>query len=426
MAMKGRCAFRLLKQGFLFQTRKQPANCLSGVSAVIVKDAGHRSAFEFERVLGALATSTLATLVWWTQKTDTRTNATCESLTDHLIGLTEDEHRVVHVFSSCSKSVVFVENCIEGKSGRGLFVEESSGSGFVLDDKGHILTNCHVIDSASRIRVTTADHLTFDCTVVGKDVQRDIAVIKAESAFIDKLTPLPLGDSSALMVGQKALAIGNPFGLDHTLSTGVVSALDRTINISENQNHFAENMRHMIQTDAAMNPGSSGGPLLDSSGRVIGMNTIIYSESGTSAGVAFAIPINTIKLVAGQLIRLGHPVRPGLGVSLLGDQITKNLGIEGVIIESNLGLDSHFHETYRDTAGRLKLGDIIVKIDRTTIKCVNDIYRAFQDVQVGDTVTVEYDRFNGKKRGRQFEVERHVIKIKARDINDEIEKAKES
>lgn len=180
-----------------------------------------------------------------------------------------------------------------------LEVPQGTGSGFVWDDAGHIVTNFHVVQGASNVMVTTADHTEVECALVGADPSRDIAVFKAKPRKEDVgLKPLPLGSSSTLKVGQRAITIGNPFGLDLTFTTGVVSALGRELPAMTGRP-----IANMIQTDAAINPGSSGGPLLDSSGRVIGMNTMIFSPSGASAGIGFATPIDALKLSVSQIIK---------------------------------------------------------------------------------------------------------------------------
>src|SRR4029077_6820537 len=205
-------------------------------------------------------------------------------------------------------------------------IPQGEGSGFVWDRQGHIVTNYHVISGADAAKVTLADRSTWDAKLVGVAPERDLAVLKID-APAGKLTPLPLGNSEGLKVGQSVFAIGNPFGFDQSLTTGVVSALGREI-----QSESGAPIRSVIQTDAAINPGNSGGPLLDSSGRLIGVNTAIYSPSGGSSGIGFAIPEHDVAWVVPDLIRYGRGQRPTLGVVLAPESVAQRLGIEGAVI----------------------------------------------------------------------------------------------
>ena len=205
-------------------------------------------------------------------------------------------------------------------------IPQGTGTGFIWDRSGIIVTNFHVVYRANKITITTHSNRSYEAKVIGAAPEKDIALLKIDASG-ELLEPLPLGDSSALAVGRKVLAIGNPFGLDSTLTVGVVSALGREIK-SLNQ----RTIRDVIQTDAAINPGNSGGPLLNSSGQIIGVNTAIRSPSGASAGIGFAIPINTLKNIVPQLIEHGKVVRPVMGVELLSDYWTKSLGARGVAI----------------------------------------------------------------------------------------------
>ena len=208
--------------------------------------------------------------------------------------LTSDEKLTIDLFRASSPSVVYITTLTRRQNWFSMNVEEipsGTGSGFVWDRRGHIITNFHVIENASRFEVTLADQTTWEADVVGKAPEKDLAVLRIE-APATSLEPLTVGESENLLVGQKVFAIGNPFGLDHTLTTGVISALGRAIT-SRDETRIED----VIQTDAAINPGNSGGPLIDSSGRLIGVNTLIYSPSGASAGIGFAIPVDTISWV---------------------------------------------------------------------------------------------------------------------------------
>ena len=242
---------------------------------------------------------------------------------------TDDERNSIEVFDTARPSVVFVTNqqlARDPYSFDLVTVPRGSGTGFVWNDKGYIVTNFHVIEGARQITITLQDQSTWPAEVVGLAPERDLAVLKIDSSKAI-LKALPLGDSGDLRVGRKVLAIGNPFGLDATLTTGVVSALGREI-ISPNQRKIT----NVIQTDAAINPGNSGGPLLNSEGKLIGVNTMIYSPSGASAGIGFAIPVNTVKEVVPELITHGKLVRPVLGVAVAPDQWAQQIGVEGVPI----------------------------------------------------------------------------------------------
>ena len=235
--------------------------------------------------------------------------------------LRPEEENTIAVFKSAAPSVVFVTNIAVRQD---VYLDEfaipqGSGSGFLWDREGHIVTNYHVVAGGNAFLVTLKDHTELPARLVGYEPRKDIAVLKVE-ARPEKLKPLPLGDSASLQVGQGTLAIGNPFGLDNTLTSGIVSALNRQV-----RSIGDVTIRDMIQTDAAINPGNSGGPLLDSSGNLIGMNMVIYSPSGASAGIGFAVPVNTIKRIVPQLIAYGHTVAPGIGITVLKDDIKARL-----------------------------------------------------------------------------------------------------
>ncbi len=306
---------------------------------------------------------------------------------------TDDEQNSIQVFESARPSVVFVTNqqlARDPYSFDLVTVPRGSGTGFVWSEKGYIVTNFHVVEGARKIMITLQDQSNWPAEVVGLAPERDIAVLKIKAPD-EKLKALPLGDSGKLRVGRKVLAIGNPFGLDATLTTGVVSALGREIE-SPNQRKIA----NVIQTDAAINPGNSGGPLLNSKGELIGINTMIYSPSGASAGIGFAIPVNTVKEVVPELITHGRLVRPVLGIAVAPDQWAQQIGIEGVPIlrvepnspAAQIGLQG----ARRNGWGQISLGDIIVAIDDQPTANDDQLLSALENYHPGDKVTLSYVR----------------------------------
>jgi S1-C subfamily serine protease len=269
-------------------------------------------------------------------------------------------------------------------------VPQGSGTGFVWDEKGRIVTNNHVVKGADSVRVILPDQSNYKAYQINTDPDKDIAVLWTDAPK-DKLKPLPVGESGKLQVGQHVYAIGNPFGLDHTLTTGIISALGRSM-----ESQSGHTIRGVIQTDAAINPGNSGGPLLDSSGRVIGVNSAILSPSGSWAGIGFAIPIDEVNRVVPMLIRNEKRVRPSLGISVAPDQFTKERGIDGVlVIDVTAGGPAEkagMRSTHRDEQGQIVWGDVIVAINKHRIHKLDDLYSALEDVQVGDTATVTVRR----------------------------------
>ncbi len=219
-----------------------------------------------------------------------------------------DERVNIAVYETSNAGVVNIDTLVGGGGLLGTEVDRGTGSGFVIDAQGHILTNYHVVSEAEALQVTLFDGSSFAASVVGVDPNNDVAVVRID-APAEKLRPLPLGESGALKVGQKVLALGNPFGLERTLTTGIISSLDRSMKAKNGRT-----IKGIIQTDAAINPGNSGGPLLDTRGRVIGMNTAILSSVGQSAGIGFAVPINTIQRVLRPLIERGRVIRADLGL----------------------------------------------------------------------------------------------------------------
>lgn len=315
------------------------------------------------------------------------------SITDPSVAT--DERNNVEVYRAAAPGVVFITS--SSGTGRGFFdygERRGTGSGSIIDKQGHILTNEHVVARAGRITVSLGGERTYPARVVGRDPDTDLAVIKID-APASELTVIPFGDSDALSVGQKVLAIGNPFGLDRTLTTGVISGLQRPIR--------ARNGRLIegaIQTDASINPGNSGGPLLDSRGRMIGINSQILSPSGASSGIGFAVSVDTARRVAPQLINSGYVARPRLGVvtralrSLAG-AVSAPTGSGLVIfgVEPNSPAAQAGLRAAGETAqGGVSLGDIITRVDGEEISDTDDLTRALERRTVGDTVRVEIVR----------------------------------
>lgn len=266
-------------------------------------------------------------------------------------------------------------------------IQRGTGSAFVWDNKGHIVTNYHVIQGADKAQVTLSDRSVWPAKLVGVAPEKDLAVLKIDIAA-SKLRPLPVGVSENLRVGQSVYAIGNPFGLDQTLTTGIVSALGREI-----ESVAGIPIRDVIQTDAAINPGNSGGPLLNSSGKLIGVNTAIYSPSGASAGIGFSIPVDVVRWVVPELIQYGKVKRPSLGVELARQQIVQRLGLKGAlvldVIKNSAADRAGILPTYRDGSGTIRLGDIIVGINNETVTSNNDLYLELEKFNPGDTVRVK-------------------------------------
>lgn len=299
-----------------------------------------------------------------------------------------DEQNTIDLFKSAAPSVVFI-NSIEIR--RGFFslnayeIPRGTGSGFVWDSEGRIVTNYHVIEDASQVEVTLADGSSWKASLVGAAPDKDIAVLQI-SAPAKRLQPIAVGDSRSLQVGQKVFAIGNPFGLDQTLTAGIVSALGREIKAVTGRN-----INEVIQTDAAINPGNSGGPLLDSSGLLIGVNTAIYSPSGGSAGIGFAVPVEAVNRVVPQIIRTGKVLRPGIGVTLANRSITERLGIRGVLVinvlEGSEAEKAGIRGT-RQVSASIVLGDIIVAVNGSKVEDYNDLRDQLELHEIGDSVTL--------------------------------------
>jgi S1-C subfamily serine protease len=345
-----------------------------------------------------------------------------------------DERRM-EVFERTAPSVVFIDTFTEQRDQFSTNVMEvplGSGSGFIWDDKGHVVTNYHVVRNArsasvailtrifpddddgkatklatvsttlSRTDTSTRPNTqktgitdykikVYKARVVGVDPGKDIAVLKVDAPVYD-LYPIEVGSSKGVRVGQTALAIGNPFGLDHTLTAGIISGLGREV-----RSPTGQPISNVIQTDAAINPGNSGGTLLDASGKLIGMNTAIYSPSGASAGIGFAIPVDTVKFIVDTLIRDGKVVRPVLGISYLQSKQARALGISKGVLVLDVPVDSPAYKagmkpTRRTESGLIEIGDIIVKVDQTEINTEGDLFQALENFKPGDKVKVTVNR----------------------------------
>ena len=315
--------------------------------------------------------------------------ATAQADSKYLSFATEDEANTMEIFEKASPAVVYVTNTELRRSFFTLNVEEiprGSGTGFVWDESGLVVTNFHVIAGAHKLTVTTAERAEYPADVIGVAPEKDLAVLRIEKPP-ETLATLPMGDSSELTVGRKVLAIGNPFGLDTTLTTGIVSALGREIAAPGQRT-----IRGVIQTDAAINPGNSGGPLLNSLGQLVGVNTAIYSPSGASAGIGFAIPVNTVKDVVPQLISYGKILRPMIGVELASDRWVRRYRIEGLpVVRAYPGLpaaEAGITGAYRGSRGQIVLGDIITHIDDKPIRSHDDFYGTLETYETGDQVKV--------------------------------------
>ncbi|HXY38433.1 MAG TPA: trypsin-like peptidase domain-containing protein [Vicinamibacteria bacterium] len=322
--------------------------------------------------------------------------------------LDPEERHTIALFKQASSSVAYITTQVERVDFWTRSVEQipaGTGSGFVWDEQGHVVTNYHMVQDADSAKVTLG-HDDYPARVVGAARDQDLAVLHIDAPR-SRLVPIRVGTSSRLQVGQKVYAIGNPFGLDYSLTTGIVSALGRTI-----QSVGGATIFDVIQTDAAINPGNSGGPLLDSGGRLIGINTAIYSPSGASAGIGFAVPVDTVNRIVPELIAHGRVVRPVLGVSLVDDRlngdITQGLGVEGALVRSvgrgtgaaQAGLEG----IARDRSGRVVAGDVIKDIDGKPVKSASDLQGRLASYKPGDLVTLTVWR-DGRTRQVQVRLQ---------------------
>lgn len=311
---------------------------------------------------------------------------------------TSQEEATIRLFEESSPSVVFITTSNVRQdywSMNEMEVPGGSGSGFIWNEDGYIVTNYHVIKDADKLQVSLADQTTWPATFVGAEPNKDLAVVKID-APINKLRPIELGSYDNLKVGQSAYAIGNPFGLDHTLTTGVISALGREIT-----SIAGTPIKDVIQTDAAINPGNSGGPLLDSSGRLIGVNTMIYSPSGASAGIGFSIPVDAVNWVVPDLIQYGRLQRPIVGIEMVPQQYVNRMGIEGIVvynISEGSGADqAGLKPLVRNRRGEWEVGDIITAINDNPVTKNNELLHELEKYEGGQTIRLTVIRDNRER-----------------------------
>jgi S1-C subfamily serine protease len=301
-----------------------------------------------------------------------------------------EERVTIDIFERAKRSVVHIATSerVRNLWTRNVYsIPRGTGSGFMWDEQGHVVTNYHVISDASDVRVRLNDGREYAAHLVGASPFHDLAVLRIDVAS-NRPPPLPIGTSADLRVGQTVYAIGNPFGLDWSLSTGIVSALDRSLDSDE-----GSEIEHLIQTDAAINPGNSGGPLLDSAGRLIGMNTAIYSPSGASAGISFAVPVDTINRVAPAIIAHGKYVRPSLDIEMdddLNELLSEHLGVEGVFVlrvdPKGPAAAAGLRGARLERGGTVVPGDVIVSVNDKPVTSAARLEARLDDFNPGDRV----------------------------------------
>ena len=331
---------------------------------------------------------------------------------------TQDEIQNISVYERCNEAVVNITTQIMGYDWflEPVVTSSGSGSGSIIDKRGYVVTNVHVIENASTITISLSDGSSYEGSVVGQDVESDIAVLKFTPPAGKELKTIAFGNSDSLKIGQKVIAIGNPFGLERTMTTGIISGLGRPI-----QESSSVIIRNMIQTDAAINPGNSGGPLLDSQGKMIGINTIIYSNSGSSSGVGFAVPVSTARRVVSDLLQYGKVNRGIMRLSLVqnssrianyaGYRISTGMIVssvaQGSLAESGGikgGTNAVRYGSTRNAQTIYLGGDIITGIDNIQISTLADYYSALEDKKPGDVVNVSVYR-NGRTQTLRITLE---------------------
>jgi S1-C subfamily serine protease len=328
--------------------------------------------------------------------------------------LASSERSTIELYSRARSSVVHITNIQLARDRVSLDITripQGTGTGFIWDDQGHVVTNYHVIENAQEVSVNFGGGKAAFARLVGYAADKDLAVLKVDVPK-SGLNPIDIGKSSDLQVGQSVFAIGNPFGLDQTLTTGVISGLGREI-LSVTQ----QPIQGVIQTDAAINPGNSGGPLLDSAGRLVGVNTAIYSPSGTYAGIGFAVPVDMVNHIVPQLIRTGRVDRAGIGVSLWPDATVEQLRKDGVlksagalvldIVEDSGAAQAKMNPTRRRPDGRMIWGDLVTAVDGKKVETILELLRLLGDRKVNDKVilTIEHD-----SKQRDLEVTLQALK----------------
>lgn len=318
------------------------------------------------------------------------------------LSLSKAEQETIDLFEQSSPSIVYINtaNIRRDWSFNLLEIPQGTGSGFIWDEEGHIVTNFHVIDGADRYKVTLSNQESYDAELVGVAPGKDLAVLKLKGINQDLLKPISQGNSANLRVGQTVFAIGNPFGLDYSLTQGIISALSREIQAKNGQK-----ITDVIQTDAAINPGNSGGPLLDSRGQLIGVNTAIYSPSGAYAGIGFSIPVDVVKWVVSDLLNYGRINRPILGIDMLPENYKNSFGITTGVMVADIrkgmpAARAGLRPLTRDRRGNWRAGDIITSINDEKIATNNDLLLLLEKYEAGDKIKL------GVIRNRElFEVE---------------------
>ncbi len=312
--------------------------------------------------------------------------------TDPIRIVSTAEEATISLFEQSAPSVVYITTTAVRQDywSRNVYeIPTGTGSGFVWDAEGHLVTNYHVIKDAYKARVTLSDQSSWDAEIIGVEPRKDLAVLKIKAAT--PLKPLPIGTSHDLRVGQSVFAIGNPFGLDQTLTTGIISALGREI-----ESVAKIPIRDVIQTDAAINPGNSGGPLLDISGRLIGVNTAIYSPSGTYAGIGFSVPVDVVRWVVPDLIAYGEVRRPILGVDLVQQQVIDRMELQGALVMNvspGSGAEkAGIRPTRRAVSGDIEIGDLIVEVNDKPIQSNNDLLLTLEKYKPGEIIRLKVQR----------------------------------
>jgi S1-C subfamily serine protease len=435
--------------------RRILASSILGISSIV---ASSPSALADEPVSDKVVLSTTSSPVRYA---GTSASAASQSSTTIPYSLDADERRM-DIFERTAPSVVFIDTFTEQRDQFSTNVMEvplGTGSGFIWDDRGHVVTNYHVVRNARSASVAILTRVfsededdmmvrrqlgyalsktdssmrpnsqgtgnvdytrkIYKARVVGIDPGKDIAVLKVDAPVFD-LFPIELGSSQGVRVGQTALAIGNPFGLDHTLTAGIISGLGREVRAPTGQP-----ISNVIQTDAAINPGNSGGPLLDGRGRLIGMNTAIYTLSGSSSGIGFAIPVDTVKFIVETLIRDGRVVRPVLGISYLQSKQARALGISKGVLVLDVPVDSFAYKagmkpTRRTESGLIELGDIIVNVGGMEINTEGDLFQALEKYKPGDRVNVKVNRLEPAPSGSSLITKEVVLNIQLKASQDDL------
>jgi len=341
--------------------------------------------------------ATVQVKAWWSGQSATK--ITPRAVTPRA-DLREDEKATINLFEETSPSVVFITtiNLRRDFFSTNIYkIPAGTGSGFIWDRAGHVVTNYHVIRGADQAKITLWDQSTWDAKLIGAEPDKDLAVLKIQAPD-ERLRPIKIGESKNLLVGQKAYAIGNPFGFDQTLTTGIISALGREI-----ESVTRRPITGVIQTNAAINPGNSGGPLLDSANRLIGINTAIYSPTGSYAGIGFAVPVDTVNRIVPQLIEYGKVIKPGLGINIAPDSfVSGRLNESGVlilnIVKGGGAEKAGLKPTTQSANGRILLGDLIKEIDNKKINDSSDLFRILDKKSVGDKVNLTIQRDGEEKK----------------------------